>query len=300
MSAASVRRWRTFAAPLARRMLGRLALVSAMNAVEAAHLRQLCCSARFGAPCDLKTCAAVMGAAAVPTAAGAELARAVAAEWRAGRFVWLAASTHAPEEVECAAAHALLCAAAPRAPKPLLLLVPRQPERAADIVAELALSHPTLRTAQYSAGGVAPMRHADVFLVDALGLLAPLYAATGAAFVGNSLRAGGRGHNLAEAAAAGAAVLVGPHLGPFAEMAAQLRAAGGPDCVQAVADGAALGAALAALRDTPDEAACRGRCAQNAARRLAGCALDALARDVSAALLLDAPAAGHRPWTDTS
>jgi 3-deoxy-D-manno-octulosonic-acid transferase len=281
MSAASARRWSyALAAPLARRMLRSLSLICAMNVIEEARLGRLCSDARFGPVGDLKAAAAHSGRwVGAPSA----LTDALLACRRAGRFVWVAASTHAGEEAAAGAAHALLRAAGGRSP--LALVVPRHPERAAAVALELARAHPSMRVALHSRDGARAMQDADAYVVDAFGVLAELYAAADAAFVGNSLLSGGRGHNLAEAAAAGCVVLSGPHLGPFAALAEQLRAAGG---ATVVGDPADLHAALSQLRNAPDACARRGRAAADAAAALAAGVLHCVADAVAAALALDA------------
>jgi 3-deoxy-D-manno-octulosonic-acid transferase len=83
----------------------------------------------------------------------------------------------------------------------------------------------------------------DVFVVDTLGELARFYACADVAFVGGSLEDIG-GHNLLEPAAAGTAMVTGPHLRNFVDIAAQLEAAG---ALRIGADEAAVGDALEAL-----------------------------------------------------
>lgn len=64
-----------------------------------------------------------------------------------------------------------------------------------------------------------------VFVVDTLGELVHFYACADVAFVGGSLQAIG-GHNLLEPAAAGTAIVTGPHLHNFVEISRQLDDAG--------------------------------------------------------------------------
>jgi 3-deoxy-D-manno-octulosonic-acid transferase len=280
LSPRAARRWGTFAAPLARRMLQRLALVSPMNATEAARLSALCPGLRLGPMADLKATAAC----APCSADGAALAHGVAAARNSGRFVWLAASTHAGEEDIAAAAHAALSAGTAAA-GPLTLIAPRHPERGQAIAATLAAAHPSLRIVLHSASSTASLAGADVYVVDALGLLPALYAACGVAFVGNSLTPFGGGHNLAEAAAAGAAVLHGPRLGPFADMAAALCSLSGElTALQCVADASELAAALVALRDAPAQAAARGAAAALSARQMGDGVLQPVLHAVEALL----------------
>ena len=279
MSAVSAGRWSsTLAAPLARRMLRSMRVICPANTAEEQNLRKLCPDATFGPVGDLKAAAAYAGRlAAAPSA----LITASATCRRDGRFVWVAASTHAGEEAAAAAAHALLCA---EGRSPLAIIAPRHPERASAVVAELARMHPSLRIALHSLNGAPALERSDVYIVDAFGTLPELYAASAVAFVGNSLVPGGQGHNLAEAAAGGCVVLAGHHLGPFASMAEQLGAAG---AIRIVGDAAELYAALSELRSAPEDCAQRGAAAAAACAELAAGVLQRIFDAVAAALALD-------------
>ena len=81
-----------------------------------------------------------------------------------------------------------------------------------------------------------PTPATDVFVIDTLGELAGFYGCAQVAFVGGSLQPIG-GHNLLEPAAAGTAIVSGPHLHNFADIAARLRAAG---AMRIAEDGARL------------------------------------------------------------
>jgi len=128
----------------------------------------------------------------------------------------------------------------------LLLLAPRKPERfaaAARIVADRgwkAVRRSELRTGE-------PLDEAgDVFLLDTVGELAPLYRLADAVFVGGSLVPVG-GHNLLEPASWGKPVFYGPHTDHCAEIAEQLGAGGGGVSVRSGEDLARQAAGL--LRD---------------------------------------------------
>ncbi len=122
--------------------------------------------------------------------------------WRAalGRPVVLLASTREREEM-------LLLEEIPREEKLLVVVVPRHPQRF-DEVAPLAHSR---RTA-------APMPKPEhrVHLGDTMGEMSFYYAACDVALIGGSFMPLG-GQNLIEALAAGAPVVVGPHMFNFAE-----------------------------------------------------------------------------------
>jgi 3-deoxy-D-manno-octulosonic-acid transferase len=169
--------------------------------------------------------------------------------------VWIAASTHEDEEADVLEAHRLLRQAHPGA---LLLWAPRHPERFR-AVAERAQAA-GFEVATRSTDGW-PGPRADVFVVDTLGELVRFYACAGVAFVGGSLQPIG-GHNLLEPAATGTAILSGPHLHNFADIARRLREA---QAMRVVDDAQALATALQALfTDEP----MRLRLAANASRLL--------------------------------
>ena len=183
-----------------------------------------------------------------------------AADFRAAlgapRPVWIAASTHEHEEAAVLAAHRRLRAAHPDA---LLLWAPRHPERFPAAVQ--AAREADFAVACRSADGW-PAPGTDVFVVDTLGELSRFYACAAIAFVGGSLQPIG-GHNLLEPAATGTAILTGPHLHNFADIARRLREA---RAMRVVTDAEALGAAL---RELFEDDAARRALADHAARLLA-------------------------------
>jgi 3-deoxy-D-manno-octulosonic-acid transferase len=155
-----------------------------------------------------------------------------------GRPAWIAASTHEGEEAAIVELHRRLRAAIPDL---LLVWAPRHPERfraAVDHAHAAGWQVATRRLTRW------PGASDDVFVVDTLGELMAFYGCVEVAFVGGSLQAIG-GHNLLEPAAVGTAIVTGPHLHNFAEIARRLDEAGAVRIVQDV-DGAAevLGALL--------------------------------------------------------
>ena len=143
-------------------------------------------------------------------------------------------------------------------PDALLLWAPRHPERFR-AVAERAQAAGFV-VATRSADGW-PTAATEVFVVDTLGELVRFYACARVAFVGGSLQPVG-GHNLLEPAATGTAILSGPHLHNFADIARRLREA---EAMRVVDDASALAVALKAL--FADESA-RLRLAANASQLL--------------------------------
>ncbi|WP_372611656.1 3-deoxy-D-manno-octulosonic acid transferase [Aquicoccus sp.] len=202
-----------------RDILPRFALVSAQDARSAANL------ATLGTPmvrCDgsLKSIA--------PPLADDPAQRALLEAGIGGRPLWLAASTHAPDEELVLAAQERLLA---RAAETLLILAPRLPGRGEDVAA--AIRTRGLKLARRSAGE-AITSDTQVYLADTLGEMGLFYRSAPVAFIGGSMGAV-EGHNPWEAAALGTAILHGPRLANFA------------------ADYAALADAQAAqLVDTPD------------------------------------------------
>ena len=143
--------------------------------------------------------------------------------WRSelARAVVLAASTRETEE-------AMLLAAWSRvpAPRPLLLIVPRHPQRFDEVAAMVQSAGFTL--ARRSAWGDSPPHdalHADVWLGDSMREMALYFACADVALLGGSFAPLG-GQNLIEAAACGCPVVMGPHTFNFAEAAELSLAAG--------------------------------------------------------------------------
>ena len=122
----------------------------------------------------------------------------------ANRPVWIAGSTHEGEEELVLQAHRVVMAQQPDA---LLILVPRHPQRFAQVAALLKAQGFTFVTR--SSDQAAGMQHA-VLLLDTLGELTRFYAASEVVFVGGSLVPVG-GHNLLEPAALSLPVLTGPY-----------------------------------------------------------------------------------------
>ena len=162
-------------------------------------------------------------------------------DWRRtlARAVVLMASSRDGEEAPLLQAWASL----PQ-PRPLLLLVPRHPQRF-DAVAGLAaavFAH-VRRRSQWTEAPPAEAAAADVWIGDSLGEMALYYALADVALLGGSFAPLG-GQNLIEAAACGCPVLLGPHTFNFAAAAEDAIAAGAalrlPDLGAAVARAVAL------------------------------------------------------------
>jgi 3-deoxy-D-manno-octulosonic-acid transferase len=151
------------------------------------------------------------------------------------RPVWLAASTREGEEALVLAAWRKV-AASGTLPVPLLVIVPRHPQRFLEVAALL------------EQGDVAFVRRSDgfpnsgtqVWLGDSMGEMAAYCTLADISFIGGSLLPLG-GQNLIEAAACGCAAIVGPHTFNFLQATEDAIAAG---AARRVDDGAGLAAAI--------------------------------------------------------
>jgi 3-deoxy-D-manno-octulosonic-acid transferase len=168
--------------------------------------------------------------------------------YASGRLVWVAGSTHAGEEESVLAAHKQVRNAHPNS---LLVLVPRKPQRFAEVGAWLEKQNVRIIRRSQPA---ARTRDLEVLLVDTLGELLDFYAMSDVAFVGGSLVPVG-GHNLLEPAALGIPVLTGPHHHNAPDIAKILVDSG---AARIVNDGAELATQVNALLSDPAERARMG------------------------------------------
>jgi len=230
MSEKSMCRYRRFAA-FTRATFAHVRLFAAQSEADATRLRKL------GADSERVHVTGNMKFEINPPASLRERAEALRRQWGAQRPVWIAASTREGEDELVLEQLRLLKRQLPRL---LLVLVPRHPERFTNVArlcrrADFAVA---LRSERHAV--LAP--EVDILVGDTMGELPLLYAAADVAFVGGSLVPTG-GHNLLEPAAAGVAVVFGPHMFNFAEIARLTceRGAG-----RQVRDSAEMGAAVAA------------------------------------------------------
>jgi 3-deoxy-D-manno-octulosonic-acid transferase len=149
----------------------------------------------------------------------------------AGRPVVVAGSTMAGEDEEVLEAVQRL----PTDRRPLLLLAPRHPERASDVLQVVAARE--LSVVRRTLLGEAPAG-CSVVVLDTVGELAALYQLADVAFVGGSLVATG-GHNPIEPARFGVPVLTGPHVKNFAAVYQHFVAAGAARIVHSAGELAA-------------------------------------------------------------
>jgi 3-deoxy-D-manno-octulosonic-acid transferase len=129
------------------------------------------------------------------------------------RPVFVAASTLKGEEAPVLAAFAALRRVYPSA---LLVIAPRKPERFPE--AEALARAEGLRVMRRTDLAVDAEPRTDVVVLNTIGELAQLFQIATVVFVGGSLVEAG-GHNILEPAAHGKAVVFGPHMQNFAEIA---------------------------------------------------------------------------------
>ena len=232
--------------PLVRRMLGRVDLVVARSAADAARF-----TARGAAT------VVVAGSLKFDGVRGDRAAPEVArlgrlAGFAAADVVFLAGSTQAPEERLAAEAFLAVRDAHPAL---RLVIVPRHVERAAEIGGLLdGLGLAWQARSRLEADGPDP--RARALLVDTSGELAWWWGTATIAFVGGSLDGRRGGQNMLEPAAYGAAVAFGPHTRNFRDEVSRLLAA---EAAVVVADGPAVTAFVARCLDEPAFAAALGR-----------------------------------------
>jgi 3-deoxy-D-manno-octulosonic-acid transferase len=144
-----------------------------------------------------------------------------------------------------------------QAPRSVMLLAPRHPERFGE-VAELLRTRGAVyaqRSKWMRAPG--PIAPGSVFLLDSIGELAAVYQLGAVAFVGGSLVPAG-GHNPLEPAQFGVPVVMGPSYENFRAIVEFLRAAGGVEIISTEELGPAL-VRLLEDRSAAEEAGARAR-----------------------------------------
>jgi len=239
LSEKSARGYARFAR-LTRDALGGLAAIAAQTADDAARLTGLGAknvSVTGNLKFDIE-----------PPPAMLDLGRQLREQFGTARKVFLAASTRDGEE-------ALLLDALQQVQIPglLLVIVPRHPQRFAEVAALLEQRGiPFQRRSVMDQTGkpqnCTVPAETQAVLGDSMGEMFAYYAAADLAFVGGSLLPYG-GQNLIEACAAGAPVVIGPYTHNFAEATRLAVAAGAAAQVQ---DSGGLAVELQRLLDNPD------------------------------------------------
>ena len=167
----------------------------------------------------------------------------------AGKLVWIAGSTHAPEEKAVLTAHMSILKEVPNAK---LILVPRHTTRADEIV--LLCRDLKMQAVQLSDFAD---HETDVIVIDQMGILFTLYQCALVAFVGGSLQHTG-GHNPIEPAFYGLPVLMGPNRRNFEEVCSKFA---DKDCLFTVTNAAEIAEKVLYFYDKPDSLT---RCSERA------------------------------------
>lgn len=230
LSEKSLRQGMRFAA-LMRPAAGRMTRVLAQTEADATRLRAM------GAP-HVETVGNLKYDIAVDPAL---LARGRAWAALLGRPVLMLAVSREGEEA------ALLAEWAKQpAPRPLLAIVPRHPQRFDEIAALIEGAGLTLaRRSHWTDPPTAAALQVDVWLGDSMREMPLYYGLASVALLGGSFEPLG-GQNLIEAAACGCPVLAGPHTFNFAEATALALAAGAAERCVSLAEAVARGLALCA------------------------------------------------------
>jgi 3-deoxy-D-manno-octulosonic-acid transferase len=159
-----------------------------------------------------------------------------------GRPIWVAASTHPGEERFVADAHRLIRR---RHQDLLTIIVPRHPERGAEVMEAVAADDVTL--AQRSRDQ-RPAATTGIYVADTLGELGLFYRLAEVVFIGGTLVDKG-GQNPIEPAMLDSAILHGTHVENFADIYAALDQA---EAAFPVTDPVSLAAAVLRLLDNRD------------------------------------------------
>ena len=205
MSQTSMRKYLKFRR-LARSTLERVSIFAAQSRADAERLQTL-----GAAPHAVHVTRSIKFELNLP-ASLREAAEVLRAQWGRDRPVWLAASTHVGEEELVLGAIEELKS---RFPTGLLVLVPRHPERFAQVTRQCRRAGFNVALRRQQRGPLDP--NINVLVGDTMGELQLFYGAVDVAFIGGSLVATG-GHNLLEAAAVGTPVVFGPHMFNFQEI----------------------------------------------------------------------------------
>lgn len=278
MSAASFKRWRRMPW-LARPMISAFGTVLAQTSSSAERFR------RLGAQ-QVEVTGNIKNAAEPLPVDDMELVAMRSAI--GGRTLWVAASTHPGEETTVVAAHRIIRR---KTPDLLTVIVPRHPERGAELAARL--SEDDISFARRGRQQV-PAPETGIYLADTLGELGLFYRLGAVVFVGGSLIRHG-GQNPLEPALLDSALLHGPNVENFEDIFRAMDEAGGAIEVR---DAESLAAgALSFLTDLEArrEAIAAARKVATAERHVLDRAMALLGPFVAAALTEDARAPAEPP-----
>ncbi len=150
--------------------------------------------------------------------------------------IWICGSTHEGEEAALLQSYRTLLA---QGEELVLILAPRHPPRVPAVCDLLTDRNFSYRRRSQLKATDSLLASGEVLLVDTLGELLPLYAASDLVFVGGSLVPVG-GHNLLEAALVSRPVIFGPHMHNFRDISQLILSAGAGSQVQSEAELPAL------------------------------------------------------------
>jgi len=142
-----------------------------------------------------------------------------------GRMVWVAGSTHAPEEEFVLGSLTQLRS---RFPQLRLILVPRHPDRFAEVAAIVEKSGLPFVRRSLPKGVADPA----VILLDTVGELGAAWGVADIGFTGGSLDGQRGGQSMIEPAGYGVPVIFGPHIWNFRDAARRLIDAGGATMIR--------------------------------------------------------------------
>jgi 3-deoxy-D-manno-octulosonic-acid transferase len=148
---------------------------------------------------------------------------------------------------------------ASRLPLLLTVIVPRHPQRGAEIAEKLQANFKVRRRSK----GELPGLDTEIYIADTLGELGVFYRLTPIAVMGGSFIPHG-GQNPLEPARIGIPVLSGPHVGNFKDIYRMLINAGGAEVLPSHNE---LAPRLMMLLSSPEAMASRGAAAMRAAGR---------------------------------
>lgn len=183
------------------------------------------------------------------------------------RPLWAAVSTHPGEEEIIFDAHRAI---AEKIPGLLTVIVPRHPERGADIAQ--SARDKKLAVALRTRDGE-PRRDVEIYVADTMGELGLIFRSVNVVFMGKSLVPGG-GQNPIEPAKFGCAVLHGPHVENFTEVYGELAAA---KAAARVTDAETLAKAAHYLLSDPARMRRMGRAGVETVEKLGGASRNIMA-----------------------
>ena len=200
-----------------RTMLSRVAAMAVQSDRDAERLLEL------GAPADVVKITGNLKFDALLPPNLVEESKTLRRQWGESRAVYIAASTHRSEEKKLLRSFSEL---RKWHPDTLLVLVPRHPERFAQVARLCKRAGFQVALRSDTQGQLAP--ETDIVVGDTMGELPRLYAAADIAFIGGSLIPHG-GQNIVEAMAAGVPIVFGPHMFNF-EQSSSLAVSNGAGC----------------------------------------------------------------------